>query len=111
MERRDPGGYTAGLTLTVLGGILFVVGSTWLVALYTSNDDQSCTNGDTSTEKCVIAGGVGALGIAGLVVGIPMMVGASTMVPASSPGKTAAPSWLPTSVAVSRTGAQVRWMF
>jgi hypothetical protein len=111
MERRDPGAYTAGLTLTIIGGIAFIVGSTWLVALYTSNDDADCSASDSSTEKCLIAGGVGALGVAGLVVGIPMMVGGGRMVPASAPGKAAAPSWLPTSVAVSRTGAQIRWTF
>jgi hypothetical protein len=111
MERRNPGAYTAGLTLTVIGGIAFIVGSTWLVALYTSNDDGSCTNADTSTAKCVVAGGVGVLGAAGLVIGIPMMVGAGAMVPASSHDKTAAPSWVPTTVAVSRTGAQLRWTF
>jgi hypothetical protein len=111
MERRDPGAYTGGLTLTVVGGILFVVGSTWLVALYTSNDDSDCTAGDTSTAKCVVAGGVAGLGVAGLVIGIPMMINGGTLVPASSPGKAAAPSWLPTSVAVSRTGALMRWTF
>jgi hypothetical protein len=111
MERRNPGAYTGGLTLTVAGGVLFVVGLTWLVALYTSLDDQSCTASDTSTGKCVIAGSVGVLGAAGLVVGIPMMVNGGAMVPASSPGKTATPSWMPTRLAVSRNGAQVGWAF
>jgi hypothetical protein len=110
MVRRDPGAYTAGLTLTIVGGIAFVVGTTALAALYMSVDDSSCTSGDTSTEKCLIAGGVGVLGAAAIVVGIPMMVGGAARVPAS-PGKTGAPSWLPASVAMSRTGAQIRWTF
>jgi hypothetical protein len=103
--------YTGGLTLTIAGGILFVVGSTLLLALYTSNSDADCSASDDSTVKCLIAGGVGVLGVAGIVIGIPMLIGGAARVPASSPGKTAAPSWLPARVAVSRTGAEAGWTF
>ncbi len=110
MVRRDPGGFTAGLALTIGGGIALPVGLLWLVALYTSDQDSTCTNQSDSTAKCVIAGGIGVLGAAGLATGIPMMVIDGQMVPAERAAPSAA-WWVPKGVSVSRSGARVLWTF
>jgi hypothetical protein len=110
MARRNQSGFNTGLGLTIAGGVAFLAGTTWLVALFTSTNDASCTNQDDSTAKCVVAGGIGVLGAAGLAVGIPMMITNGEMVPAPDTA-TAAPWWLPKSVGISRSGARVLWTF
>jgi hypothetical protein len=90
--RRNQTGYSAGLGLTIAGAIALPVGLIWLVALYTSDTDSTCTNQSDSTAKCVVAGGIGVLGAAGLAAGIPMMIINGEMVPAPDTA-TQAPWW------------------
>jgi hypothetical protein len=110
MVKRSQSGFNAGLALTIAGAIAFAAGTSWLVALYTSVNDSTCTNQGDSTAKCVAAGGVGVLGAAGLALGIPMMIVNGEMVRAPETG-TSAPWWAPKSIAISRSGAQVLWTF
>jgi hypothetical protein len=110
MVRRSPGGFTVGLALTIIGGVAFSVGSAWLITQATSDYQTGCTDEDYSTTECVVAGAIGVVGVAGLAVGIPMMISGGQSVPAS-PDATQAAWWVPATVAVGRSGARIGWTF